>query len=547
MGRRVCPASLRGVRVAASSSSNRGTNPRIFRSTDVFAMSPAMEGDRIAPRLTGRQRMVPGKIAALQKGVPGASCGVLSATASIDLAMLASSAYSRRGSTETGASAAKPPTLPGARRDSARSACVKTLTSLARSWDRFRSRLCGVVRCQDDARDRPRARFWYAYGGKNREVLERLLGRFHRESASSFIDATFQGDYFEALAKLRTAIAARAAPALSHVVGEVVPYLAEAGVLEPLDGYDGASIARSSSPGSRSPKQLRGRRQETARRAPVQSLDADHVPEQAMLERAGVAPPTDWDELRAAAKKLTVRRAGRHAVWGFECPIAWWFWVALVGVRRAASWSTTPGRLTLGGESRACERSTSGRRWCIATASCDRRSGATTTPGRSPMQDFLGRPRGHDLVEHRVPALPRRERAIRGPRGAPTRRRPTRGADRRHVLRDAPQRRSAREEGRLGVPAVDGGAEANHRVGDEHRVHAGHARARSPSSRKPATTRPTRTIASRSISSTRSSPGRGRRRCFACSARSSSRAWKRRCSLAATRADALAEARREEP
>src|SRR5260221_13386846 len=93
----------------------------------------------------------------------------------------------------------------------------------------------------DDARGRQRATFWYAYGGKNREVLERLLGRFHRESGSSFIDATFQGDYFEALAKLRTSIAARAAPAMSHVVAEVVPYLAEAGVLEPLGGYEGAS------------------------------------------------------------------------------------------------------------------------------------------------------------------------------------------------------------------------------------------------------------------------------------------------------------------
>src|SRR3712207_2455149 len=72
-----------------------------------------------------------------------------------------------------------------------------------------------------------RASLWYSYGGKNREVLERLLARYHADPARPRIDATFQGDYFESLAKVRTAIAAGAAPALTHVVAEVVPYLAE--------------------------------------------------------------------------------------------------------------------------------------------------------------------------------------------------------------------------------------------------------------------------------------------------------------------------------
>src|SRR5260221_8724256 len=97
--------------------------------------------------------------------------------------------------------------------------------------------------CWKDERPghRQRVAFWYSYGGKNREVLEKLVHRFNREEGSTWIDATFQGDYFEALAKLRTSIAARAAPAMSHVVAEVVPYLAEAGALEPLGGYEGAS------------------------------------------------------------------------------------------------------------------------------------------------------------------------------------------------------------------------------------------------------------------------------------------------------------------
>jgi sn-glycerol 3-phosphate transport system substrate-binding protein len=199
-----------------------------------------------------------------------------------------------------------------------------------------------------DSRGRQRASFWYAYGGKNREVLERLLGRFHRESTSSFIDATFQGDYFEALAKLRTAIAARAAPAMSHVVAEVVPYLAEAGVLEPLAGYDGAASLDLLPALAQSRTYVNGDSRPLVaipfnRSTPIMYLNLS------MLERAGVAPPTDWDELRGAAKKLTLRRGNDTSVWGFECPVSWWFWVALVA-SAGGKLVDESGRVTLGDE-----------------------------------------------------------------------------------------------------------------------------------------------------------------------------------------------------
>ncbi len=84
---------------------------------------------------------------------------------------------------------------------------------------------------------RVEASLWFAYGGKNREVLLDLVSQFHAAQDRYRIHATYQGDYFEALAKLRTSLAARAAPALTHVIGEVLPYLAEAGVLTPLDGF----------------------------------------------------------------------------------------------------------------------------------------------------------------------------------------------------------------------------------------------------------------------------------------------------------------------
>jgi sn-glycerol 3-phosphate transport system substrate-binding protein len=193
-----------------------------------------------------------------------------------------------------------------------------------------------------------RAAFWYSYGGKNREVLERLLARYHADQRRPRIDATFQGDYFESLAKVRTAIAAGAAPAMTHVVGEVVPYLAEAGALEPLDGYDGAADLDLISGIAQS-----GTYQGGASRPLVAIPFNRSVPimyaNVGLLDRAGVAIPRTFDDLRPAANALTVRRGGEVAVWGFECPVSWWFWVALVA-SAGGSVIDERGVVTLGGD-----------------------------------------------------------------------------------------------------------------------------------------------------------------------------------------------------
>ena len=64
---------------------------------------------------------------------------------------------------------------------------------------------------RDVPKDRTVATLWFSYGGKNREVLLDLVARFNAEQRQDFVLPTYQGDYFEALAKLRTALAAFAA------------------------------------------------------------------------------------------------------------------------------------------------------------------------------------------------------------------------------------------------------------------------------------------------------------------------------------------------
>src|SRR4051812_7857777 len=85
------------------------------------------------------------------------------------------------------------------------------------------SSVFGVGACAVDPVPKGRigVSLWFSYGGTNREVLEQLVRRFNASQSRDYVQAVYQGDYFEGLAKLRTAIAADCAPALSHVVGEV--------------------------------------------------------------------------------------------------------------------------------------------------------------------------------------------------------------------------------------------------------------------------------------------------------------------------------------
>jgi sn-glycerol 3-phosphate transport system substrate-binding protein len=191
-------------------------------------------------------------------------------------------------------------------------------------------------------------RFWYAYGDLVRKVLLDLVDRYNASQTRVLVRPVHQGDYFEALAKLRTALAAGAAPSLAHVVLEVVPYLARAGVLEPLDRYDGAADL-----GFVPSLEQRG-----------SFADADHEPLVSVpfnrstpiafanaraLEAAGVTMPRTWDELRATARKLTLRDADVDVRWGFDVPLSWWYWVALVG-QAGGRLVDARGRATVGGD-----------------------------------------------------------------------------------------------------------------------------------------------------------------------------------------------------
>jgi sn-glycerol 3-phosphate transport system substrate-binding protein len=182
---------------------------------------------------------------------------------------------------------------------------------------------------------------WYSLGGRNRDVLLEIVRRFHDRNDDVRVEPVYQGDYFESLAKLRTAVAAKAAPPLSHVVAEVIPYLAAAKTLEPLDGYPGMSelglvpaLSQRGAFHSGGQQPLYGI--PLNRSTPLMYANGE------IFDRAGLVPPKTWDELVAHARALTI--PGER--WGYEVPISWWFWVAMVGQAGGALFDD--GRPTLG-------------------------------------------------------------------------------------------------------------------------------------------------------------------------------------------------------
>lgn len=188
--------------------------------------------------------------------------------------------------------------------------------------------------------------FWFMYGGRNRTTLETLVGRFNASQQDVWVRAVFQGDYFEGLAKLRTALAAGVAPPLSHVIGEVVPYLAEAGVLEALDDYPEARelpvLPALSQAGS-----FRGGGEQPLFIVPFNRSTPIAYLNRRLLEAARLTPPTTWQELGETARALTA--PGRV---GFGCPMDWWYWAALVG-QAGGEVVEHDGRVSLGGDAGA--------------------------------------------------------------------------------------------------------------------------------------------------------------------------------------------------
>ena len=335
------------------------------------------------------------------------------------------------------------------------------------------------------------------------------------------------------------------APSLAHVVLEVLPYLARAGVLEPLDGYDEARDVPVRPGARRSGARSRYRRASRLfgipfnRSTPIAFYDARHL-------RRGAAsrprrPGTSSRRSRPSPHAKGVRR--RDAL-GLRGPHL----VVVLG-RDGRAGRRSPRRAD-DGRIVARRRQPASGRFASGSGSSRRDRVMRPPPGRdyqawqSTNESFL---RGRiammwsstayvRYLEDNAP-FPGGGRAAPAPAYAPACRPAERCSS---SCASAPD-----EEKRAAWEFVRWMCErrADERVVDAHRVHAGDATAVDRLVDSAAGTPSTRTIASRTTSSRTSTRGRGRRSSSASSATSSSRASRRPFSRAATPTTCMREAR----
>ena len=176
--------------------------------------------------------------------------------------------------------------------------------------------------------------FWYSFGGNNRKVTEELVAQYNASQNDYVIEASFQGDYFESLGKFRTAVVSKNAPTVIQIIGEVLPQIYGNGIVENLEPYIKADKTMDYN------DYIYGLTQEGAlqyfdqqaytfaipfnRSTPIMYINQD------MFDAKGIKPPDTWDELVQAARALTIKKGSETDVYGFEVPVDWWFWVAMV-------------------------------------------------------------------------------------------------------------------------------------------------------------------------------------------------------------------------
>ncbi len=179
-------------------------------------------------------------------------------------------------------------------------------------------------------------KFWYAYGGKNRQVTETLIERFNAAHPDVVVKGTYQGDYFESLAKLRVASRTSSGPVVTHVIGEALPQLWGSKLLEDLTPYAKGDKGPALDQADFIPALTQdGYFDYGSQTVPLFALPFNRSTpicyyNERMLKEAGLTPPTTWAELRSHAKTLTVREGDETKVWGFELPVDWWFWYGLL-------------------------------------------------------------------------------------------------------------------------------------------------------------------------------------------------------------------------
>src|SRR5215216_1727311 len=79
--------------------------------------------------------------------------------------------------------------------------------------------------------------FWHAMTASNGEAVNRMVEAFNKSQSKITVEAAFQGNYDDALAKLKTALASNSAPALIQVYDIGQRFMIDSGEIVPIQDF----------------------------------------------------------------------------------------------------------------------------------------------------------------------------------------------------------------------------------------------------------------------------------------------------------------------
>lgn len=171
--------------------------------------------------------------------------------------------------------------------------------------------------------------YWHTFSGTNGQVFQQVIDNFNNSQDRVEVVATYQGNYSDLYAKTMLAVSSNSAPDLISVGYGQAGYLGlEEGVCANMLPYMEASddMAVEDFVDNFISLYL-NEEEETLTALPLGMSVPVMYCNKSMLDKAGVAVPTTWEELKAACEKLV---DGGYCRYGFCQPYdAWYFWTII--------------------------------------------------------------------------------------------------------------------------------------------------------------------------------------------------------------------------
>ena len=160
--------------------------------------------------------------------------------------------------------------------------------------------------------------FWHAMTGENEAVLKSLADKFNSQNAGKMtVNLVYQGHYKELFSKLEGAAKANTLPTLTMIYPNRLTAYVMSDFVENLNPYiENDTVGFSKEAWDNIPAFLRDNGMWDGIHYSLPFNKATYLLfyNEDLLKKYNVAPPKTWDELAAAAKKLTVTDNGKNVV-----------------------------------------------------------------------------------------------------------------------------------------------------------------------------------------------------------------------------------------